>query len=148
MSNVKSNLLFFAAPTESLGCTSLMGAPPCVRLTLVISTKRITWLHYSYECATLSKAYACLPLFPEGLGYTKKRVCNLYCNLCCLALPTKSWGLQYTSGCATLNKAYAGYLHLENHWVKLQLWVRHLKCSLCLLPLFSESLGYTTHMGV
>ena len=75
----------------------------------------------------------------------QKRVCNLYCNLCCLALPTKSWGLQYTSGCATLSKAYAGYLHLENHWVKLQLWVRHLKCSLCLLPLFSESLGYTTH---
>ena len=65
--------MFFAAPTESLGCTSLMGAPPCVRLTLVISTKRITWLHYSYECATLSKAYACLPLFSEGLGYTIKK---------------------------------------------------------------------------
>ena len=41
-----------------MGYTSLMGAPPSVRLTLIISTKRITWLHYSYGCATLSRAYA------------------------------------------------------------------------------------------
>ena len=34
-----------------------MGAQPSVLLTLIISTKRFTWLHYSYWCATLSRAY-------------------------------------------------------------------------------------------
>ena len=34
-----------------------MGAPPYVRLKLVTSTLRITRLHYSYKCATLSRAY-------------------------------------------------------------------------------------------
>ena len=100
-----------------------MVAPPYVRLTLIISTKRNTWLHYSYGCATLSRGY----------------VAYLYL--------LKHW-VRPHNGCPTLSAAYAGYLYIENHWVKRQLWVRHLKCSLCWLPLFSESLGYTTHMGV
>ena len=119
--------MFFAAPTESLGCTSLMGAPPSVRLTLITSTKRITWLRYSYGCTTLSRAYATFLYFLKDWVTPQKKVCSLYCTLCCLALPTKSRGLQYTYGCATLSAAYAGYLYLENHWVTLQLWVRYLK---------------------
>ena len=50
-----------------------MGAPPYMRLTLVISTKRITWLHYSYGCAPLSRAYAAYLYFLNDWGYTTKK---------------------------------------------------------------------------
>ena len=35
---------------------------------------------------------------------------------------------------------------LQNQRVTLR--ERHIKCRLCWLPVFSESLGYTIHMGV
>ena len=45
---LKCSLCFLALLTESLGYTTLMVASP---------TYRITWLHYSFWCATLSAAY-------------------------------------------------------------------------------------------
>ena len=57
-------------------------------------------------------------------------------------------GLHYTYGCPTLIRAYVGYLYLQNHRVTLHIWESNLKFSLCLLALPSESLGYTTLMGV
>ena len=57
-------------------------------------------------------------------------------------------GLHYTYGSATLSAAYVGYLHLLNHWVTQHIWVSNLKGSLCWLALPTESLGYTTLMGV
>ena len=59
VSNVKFSLLLLAPPIESQGCTTLMGAPPYVRLKLVTSSQRITRLQYSYGFATLSRAYVC-----------------------------------------------------------------------------------------
>ena len=82
------------------------------------SIYRITWLHYTYGCATLSAAF----------------VCNNY-----LA--------NYTYECALLIAVYLCKLYLHNYWVTLHLWVPNLKCSLCLLALPTESLGYATLLG-
>ena len=90
---------------------------------LVTSTFRITWLHYTYGCLSIRAAY----------------VCKVYVQ--------NHWA-EYTYGCATLSAAYVFKLDVMNYWVTLLLWVRHLKCSLCWLALSSESLSYTTLMGV
>ena len=79
------------------------------------SIYRITWLHYTYGCATLSPAF----------------VCNNYLE-------------NYTYGCATLIAVYLCNLYLQNYWVTLHLWVANLKCSLGLLALPTESVGYAT----
>ena len=89
---VKSNLLFFAAPTESLGCTTLMGAPPYVRLTLIISNKRNTSLHYSYGCATLSRAYVAYLYLLKHWVRPHNWVSTVKCSLCWLPLHRESLG--------------------------------------------------------
>ena len=57
-------------------------------------------------------------------------------------------GLYFTYGCPALNAAYDGKHYIQNHWSKLQVWVSNLTWSLCLLAVPSESLGYTTLIGV
>ena len=57
-------------------------------------------------------------------------------------------GLKYTYRCAILSAAYLCKLYLQNHWVTLHLWVSNLKFSLLLLPLPTQSLCFTTLMGV
>ena len=54
-------------------------------------------------------------------------------------------GLRYTYGFATLS---AAYLCLEDHLVALDLKGFNFNCSLTWLTPPSESLGYTTYMGV
>jgi len=56
--------------------------------------------------------------------------------------------LNWSYGCATLSRAYVGYVYLQNHWVTLDIWLFNLKCSLCWLLLPSESLSYTSLIGM
>ena len=59
MSNVKFSLLLLAPPTESLGYTTLMDAPPEGEPMLICSTFRITGLLFTYRYPTLSGASVC-----------------------------------------------------------------------------------------
>jgi len=115
--------MLLALPTASLCYTTLMGGPPSVRPMLVISTLKISGLHYTYGCATLCAASICKLTF---------------------RIP----GLHYTDKCPTLTTGYVSYLYLQTHSVTLPLWVRHLKCSLSLEGVPREILGYTSLMGV
>ena len=47
-----------------------MGAPPKVQPMFASYTLRITRLHYTHGCTTLSAAYVLLALPKESLGYT------------------------------------------------------------------------------
>ena len=63
---------------------------------LVVSTYRITGLHYTYECATFSGA---------NVGY----------------LYVEYYWVTLNYGWSTLRAAYVGYLYQENHCVTLHL---------------------------
>ena len=69
-----------------------MGAQPYVRLTLIISTKRITWVHYSYGCVTLSTAYVAYLYFLKDWVRPQKWVSNVKCSVCWLPLHKESLG--------------------------------------------------------
>ena len=56
--------------------------------------------------------------------------------------------LHYTFVNAILSAEYVGNLHFQNHGVTPHIWVSNLKGSLNWLALPTESLGYTTLMGV
>ena len=135
---------------------------------LVLSTYRITGLHYTYGCATLSAAYVGYRYFLNQRVTPYKSLSNPKDSLCWLALPRKSLGYttlmgvqpqvqpmivrptyritrsHYTFGCLTYSSAYVCKLCVHNHWVTLHLWKRHLEYSLCWLPLRRESPGYTS----
>ena len=156
MSNLKCSLCWLALPSESLDCTTLIGVQPQVQPLFVSSTKRITWLHYTYRCATLRAPYVSNVYLYNHWVRVYLRVRHLKCSLCLLALPTESlantiligappWGqpllvsstfrntgLRYTSGCPSLSGGYVCKVFLQNHCVRVHLLVRHLKCSLCL----------------
>ena len=96
-----------------------MGSPSYVRLTLVTSTLKITGLHYSYGCATLSAAYVGYLQFQNHLLTPHLWVYNVKLSLLLLASITQNTGLHYTYGYVILCAANAGCLFLENHWVTL-----------------------------
>ena len=134
LSNVTFSLLLCAPPIEKLGFTTLMGSPSYVRLTLVTSILKITGLHYSYGCATLSAAYVgylqfqnhlltphlwvynvklsllLLASITETLGCTTLMGASSYVRLTLVASSQRITGLHYSYGCATLSRAYVGYL--------------------------------------
>ena len=56
--------------------------------------------------------------------------------------------LHCTYRCATLGGDYLCKLYLKDHWLALDVWVANLTSSLTWLPPPTESLGYTTCMGV
>ena len=58
-SNLKCNLSLLDLRTESVGYTTPIGAPPYVEPMFVSSTFKITRLHFTYGCATLSGAFVC-----------------------------------------------------------------------------------------
>ena len=142
-----------------------------MQLMCVRSFYRITRLHYTYGCATLSAAYLCKFYLENHCVTLHIWVSNLKCSLCLLALPTEPLGytslicvqpwvypmcnrstyritwLRNTFGCATLSAAYLCKLDLQNHWVTLHLWVSSLKWSLFLSGLLTDSLDYTRLMG-
>jgi len=67
-----------------------MGAPPYVQPTLVTSTYRITGLHYTYGCPTLSAAYVGW-LYLQNQWFTLDLwVSSLKCSLRLLGLLTGS----------------------------------------------------------
>ena len=123
VSNVTFSLLLLAPPTESLACTTLMGAPPQMQPMLVTSSSRITCLHNTYRCPTLSEAYVCMFYLQNHWRH-------------------------YTYGCLALSLAYCCQLPLQNNWVTLHLLMLHLKLSICWLLFPSESLCFTSLMGV
>jgi len=146
-----------------------MGSEPSVQPALVISYYRLTVLHYSYGCATLSEAYLRKVYLGNHCCTLHLWVSNQMSSLCPLALPTKLlryttlmgahlkcslfWlrlfteKLGYTYGCPTLSAAYVSWFYLQNHWVALHLWVCNLKCSLFFLGRLAESLSYNTLMS-
>ena len=105
LSNVTFSLLLCAPPIEKLGFTTLMGSPSYVRLTLVTSTLKITGLHYSYGCATLSAAYVGYLQFQNHLLTPHLWVYNVKLSLLLLASITE------TLGCTTLMGA-SSYVRL------------------------------------
>ena len=78
-----------------------MGVQPKGHALLVSFTYRITGLHYTYACGTLSTPY---------VGY-------LYLE--------NDW-LHYSYGCATLSRAYVCNLYLQNNWVSFHLLLSYL----------------------
>ena len=135
---------------------------------LVSYTFKITELHYRYGCPTLIEAYVYKPLVQnhwvilylflsslkcslwllrESLDHTRLRGVPLKFQRMFVSSTYKITGLYYTYGSVTWSAAYVGNLYFQNHWVTPNVWVPNLKFS-SWLPLFSETLGYTTHMGV
>ena len=60
----------------------------------------------------------------------------------------KITGFHLFFGCTALCTAYVGYPYLDNYWITLNLWVSNLNLSLCSLVLPTETVGYTTLIGV
>ena len=116
----------------------------------VSSTYSITVLHYTYGWATCSAADVNYRYNQhiELLAYTTIMGAPPYAQPLLVTSTRTITALHYTYGCATLSAAYLCKIYLENHWVNLHLWVSNVKCSLCWLGLFSESMGYTSLMGV
>ena len=123
MPNLKFCLCFYSLLTESISCTTLMGTPPLMQPMLVTSSLRITCLHNTYRCPTLSEAYVCMFYLQNHWGH-------------------------YTYGCLALSLAYCCQTPLQKNWVTLHLLMRHFKLSLCYLLLPSESPCFTSLMGV
>ena len=124
-----------------------MGAPPCVGPFFVISTYRITGLHYiwvlDFKC---SLRWLALP--SESMGYTSNM--GVKPSVQQMSVRSSYWItlLQYSYGCTNLSEASLCNLYLQNHFVTLVLWEGLLHCSQCWLRLPTESLACTTHMGV
>ena len=57
-------------------------------------------------------------------------------------------GLHYIYECSSSGAAYICKIYLENHRVTLHLWVSNLVNSQCLLTVPTQSLYYTSLMGV
>ena len=72
-----------------------MGVKPYVELRFVCSTNRITGLHYTYRCATLSAGYVGYLYLENHLVTPQLWVRHLKQSLCWLALPLES--LSFTS---------------------------------------------------
>ena len=92
LSNVTFSLLLCAPPIEKLGFTTLMSSPSYVRLTLVTSILKITGLHYSYGCATLSAAYVGYLQFQNHLLTPHLWVSKVKLSLFLLASITETVG--------------------------------------------------------
>ena len=134
-----------------------MGSPSYVRLTLVTSILKITGLHYSYGCATLSAAYVgylqfqnhlltphlwvskvklslfLLASITETVGGNTLMGASSYVRLTLVTSSLRITGLHYNYGCSTLSAAYVGYLHFKNLLLTPILWVSNVKFSLLLL---------------
>ena len=75
-----------------------MGSPSYVRLTLVTSILKITGLHYSYGCATLSAAYVGYLQFQNHLLTPHLWVYNVKLSLLLLASITETLGCTTFTG--------------------------------------------------
>ena len=109
--------------TESISCTTPMGTPPQMQPMMVTSSLRITCLHNTYMCPTLSEAYV-------SMFYLQNH-----------------WA-HYTYRCLALKLASGCQLPLQNNWVTVHLLMRHLQLTLCWLLLPSELPCFTLLMGV
>ena len=67
-----------------------MGSARYVQPMLVTFTLRITVLHYTYGCATLSAAYVGYFYLQNHWVTLDRWVSNLKCSLCWLGLPLES----------------------------------------------------------
>ena len=90
VSNLRRSKWLLALPLESLGYTTLMGAPPKEEPMFVSSTFSMTGLRCTYGCATVSAAYVCNLYVQKHWVTLHSWVSNLKCSLCLLALPTES----------------------------------------------------------
>jgi len=95
VSNFYCSLCWLPLPLQSLGYTTLMGAPRYVRPMVFTFTLRITVLHYAYGCATLKVAYICKIYLENHRVTLHLWVPNLMSSQFSLALPKES--LCYTS---------------------------------------------------
>ena len=95
VSNLISSLCLLALPTESLCYTILKYALPQVQPIFLSSTYRITTLHYTYGCATLSAAYLSKFYIENDCVTLHLWVAIFMCRLCLLVLPGES--LCYTA---------------------------------------------------
>ena len=102
---VTFSLLLWGPPIEKLGVTTLMGSPYYVRLPLVTSILKITGLHYSNRCNTLSAAYVGYLQFQNHLLTPHLWVYNVKLSLLLLASITE------TLRCTTLMGA-SSYVRL------------------------------------
>ena len=125
----------------------------------------------SYKCATLSAVNGCKPymlnywvtlnLWRRKLNHSQKKIPGTeslsYTTLLCLqhlvqprsvSSSCRIRGLQHPYERDTISAADACRLYLQSQARILQLEVINLKCSLCLLGVSSESLAYTTFIGV
>ena len=145
VSNLRRSICLLALPLESLGYSTLMGAPPKEEPMLVSSTFTMTESRYTYRCATVSSAYFCNFCLRNRWVTLHLWVSNLMCSLCVLALPTESPGytiligaprwvlplllrstftntrLHYTYRCPTLSEAYVCRVLIQNKWVRVHI---------------------------
>jgi len=126
---------------------------------LVISTYRITGLHYTYGCRTFRAAYVGYHYVVNKCVTLLLLVSHLKCSLSLHDQPRESLSypapigvepyeqpifigstyritlLHLSYRCAILSAAYLCNVYFENHWVTVHLWVSHLLSSLCQLAL-------------
>ena len=114
---------------------------------LVSSTQRITGVHYTCGCATLSRAYVGYLYLQNHWVLVHLWVSRLKCSFYCqvylqnqlITLELRVPHLKFRLCLLALRTEFT-----ELHYIR----VRHLKQSLCWLPLPLESLDLTSLMGV